>query len=79
METALFGAASIWLIRQQRFVALPLMIALGYNHRDVLEKNQTVQDVTHAIMEGLPGEWLSAVGVTNGAKATPASDANKKN
>eukprot|EP01122_Echinamoeba_exundans_P005146 TRINITY_DN15319_c0_g1_i1.p1 TRINITY_DN15319_c0_g1~~TRINITY_DN15319_c0_g1_i1.p1 ORF type:complete len:467 (-),score=139.99 TRINITY_DN15319_c0_g1_i1:53-1453(-) len=63
VETALFGAASVWMIRTHRFVALPLMMAVTYNHRDVLYKFPVVQDVSDAVLDKLPADWLSYVGL----------------
>lgn len=68
VETALFGMASVWLIRTQRFVALPLMIALAYNHRDVLEKNETFQDVSRTVVDSVPSEWLTTLGLKEASK-----------
>jgi hypothetical protein len=65
VETALFGAASVWMIRSHRFVALPLMMAVTYNHRDLLQKFPVVQDVSDAVLDKIPGDWLSYIGVSS--------------
>jgi len=39
----------MWLIRSTRFVVIPLIIAMGYNHREVLQSNENVKSLYNVV------------------------------
>jgi hypothetical protein len=56
VQTGLFGMGAVALLKNTRFVVLPLTIAAAYNHRDLLAKNEYVQAATSAVWAGIPAD-----------------------